>query len=81
VINKSLEGLTIAVRHLNKKLFPVMGEKAPNKYRLSKRCRKGATGFTPLAVIILRRIVSKPKRLSSSKYRLILWQPLTSNFT
>lgn len=55
---------------------PVIGENAPNKYRLSKRWRKGATGLIPLAVIILRSTVNSPKRLSSWKYRLIVVQPL-----
>ncbi len=65
----------------SKKWCPVMGEKAPSKYRLSNRCRYGAMGLIPLAVIILLKTVSNPKRLSSSKYRLILLHPLCWNLS
>ena len=61
--------------------LPVMGR----KLQTNKDCQSGAEKellvLFLLHVIILRRIVNNPKRLSSSKYKLILRHPLTSNFT
>ena len=54
-----------------KKLSPVMGEKAPNKYVDRNTCWNLQIGFTPLAVRVLPALVKRPNLLSSWKYRFI----------